>query len=135
MSNTKSVFCHKKVSENANKGVVHADTTYKLCWHRFPVLLCDTTNKYRKFHPFGIQVSRNERTCDFKLMFTALNVSLSHCFKFKEYPEFCSKFTNSYGKNEGWYSGFNSRTACTDNALEATKSQITEQYTNREVSS
>ena len=45
-------------------GIMHADATYILIWNRWPVLIVGTTDADKKFHPFGIQVSKNERTAE-----------------------------------------------------------------------
>lgn len=51
---------------------VHADTTYKLIWEGFPVLLVGTTDQERHFHLSGITVASNEKTEDFRFLFASL---------------------------------------------------------------
>ena len=40
---------------------VHADATYKLIWHGFPVLIVGTTDMKKVFHPFGLDICSNEK--------------------------------------------------------------------------
>jgi hypothetical protein len=49
-----------------------ADATYKTNDEGYPSLTCGTTDKTKKFHPFGIGVSFNERAEDFKFMFQTI---------------------------------------------------------------
>ena len=52
-----------------------ADATYKLVNEGYPVLTSGTTDRDRKFHPFGIALSFNEQNDDFKFVFDALKQS------------------------------------------------------------
>ena len=36
------------------------DATYKLMWQGFPVLMIGTTDKDRRYHPFGLAIRTNE---------------------------------------------------------------------------
>lgn len=47
---------------------LHSDTTYKLVWEGFPVLIVGTTDKDRYFHMSGISVTSNEKTKDFEFL-------------------------------------------------------------------
>ena len=40
--------------------IIHSDATYKLIWQGFPLLIVWTTDKARKFHPFGLGICTNE---------------------------------------------------------------------------
>ena len=51
---------------------INADATYKLVCEGMPVLIFGTTDQDRHFHPFGIQVSSNEKIEDFKFLFQTL---------------------------------------------------------------
>ena len=55
---------------------IHADSTYKLIWNNFPVLICGTSDQDKVFHPFGISVCTNEKDNDFQFMFESLKVGL-----------------------------------------------------------
>lgn len=55
-----------------NVSKFHTDATYKLLCQGFPVLVMDTTDLDRKFHPFGASVSTNEKAADFSFIFRAL---------------------------------------------------------------
>lgn len=64
---------------NAEK--IHTDATYKLVWQGFPILLVGTTDSNRKFHPFGVCVSTNERSEDFEFMFQSLKDKIKVLFE------------------------------------------------------
>jgi hypothetical protein len=49
-----------------------ADATYKLLWLGFPVLVVGTTDKVKRFHPFGIGVTSTETCVDFAFIFNAI---------------------------------------------------------------
>ena len=51
-----------RVSANATGRYINADATYKLSWHGFPLLLVGTTDADKKFHPFGLQISKHFTT-------------------------------------------------------------------------
>lgn len=66
---------------------IHADGTYKLNWHGFPVLLVGTTDMHRKFHCFGVAVSTHERTVDYEFIFNSLKVTVRRLFDEEVKPE------------------------------------------------
>lgn len=51
---------------------VHCDATYKLNFHGFPVLLIGTTDRRKRFHPFGVALVNDESTESFKFIFGSL---------------------------------------------------------------
>jgi hypothetical protein len=51
---------------------VAVDSTCKLNWNNFPVLLVGTTDYSRQFHPFGMAVTTNEEESDFEFIFKAV---------------------------------------------------------------
>ncbi len=53
--------------------IIHIDATYMLNW---PVLVCGSTDKSKKFHPFGVALVSHEKTEDFSLIFIYLLPSL-----------------------------------------------------------
>ncbi len=55
---------------------IHADSTYKLIWNGFPVLICGTSDKNKVFHPFGLSVCTKEKEHDYQFMFECLQVGL-----------------------------------------------------------
>jgi hypothetical protein len=55
-----------------DKKHITTDATYKLLWLGFPVIIVGTTCKNNNFHPYGIGLSSNEKTKDFKLMFESV---------------------------------------------------------------
>ncbi len=59
-----------KMANNVKK--IHADATYKLVWQGFPVLVVGTTDESRQFHCFGMGVCTDEKTEDFKFLFSSL---------------------------------------------------------------
>lgn len=58
----------------------HSDATYKLMWQGFPVLIIGFSDRNRKFHPTGISVSTNERTADFKFLFSTIKNAIAEIF-------------------------------------------------------
>ena len=46
---------------------------YKLIWLGFPVLIVGTTDKAKRFHPFGIGVTSSETSTDFAFIFHAIS--------------------------------------------------------------
>lgn len=60
------------IFEHGQRRHLHSDTTYKLIWEGFPVLIVGTTDKDSHFHMSGICVALNEKTEDFEFLFQAL---------------------------------------------------------------
>lgn len=50
-------------------------------WQGFPILLVGTTDSNRKFLPFGVCVSTNERGEDFEFLFQTLKDCVKKLFK------------------------------------------------------
>lgn len=50
----------------------HSDTTYKLVWQGFPVLLAGKSDMNQSFHPSGLSVSVDEKEDDFAFIFQAI---------------------------------------------------------------
>jgi hypothetical protein len=57
-----------------SSSMLATDATYKLTWNGFPIMLLGTTDKGRKFHPFGVIVSKGENTDDFRYFFEAFHM-------------------------------------------------------------
>ena len=51
---------------------IYANTTYKLMWQRFPVLITGTTDSDRQFHSSGIAICSGEKSKDFTFVFRIL---------------------------------------------------------------
>lgn len=49
------------------------DATYKVNFNGFPLLVVGTTDLARRFHPFGIMLSKRETEADFAFMFRSLH--------------------------------------------------------------
>lgn len=60
------------LSQSMKSKTVHADTTYKLNYEGFPVLVLGVTDLDRHFHPSGISVCTKEETEDFTFIFQSL---------------------------------------------------------------
>lgn len=61
---------------------VHADSTYKLVWQGFPVLIIGTTDRDLHFHVVALAVTTTEQTSDFQFFFQAiLDASVLYCSK------------------------------------------------------
>ncbi|KAJ8713391.1 hypothetical protein PYW07_013761 [Mythimna separata] len=67
--------------------VIHADATYKLVWQGFPVLVVGSTDKNKRFHPFGLGVATNEEKEDFKLLFDAIKINIFNLYSQNFKPE------------------------------------------------
>ena len=52
---------------------LHANATYKLNCHGFPVLLLDTSDCDRKFHPFGLAICSDEKESGFTFIFKRIS--------------------------------------------------------------
>lgn len=50
----------------------HSDTTYKMIWQGFPVLLAGKSDMNQSFHPSGLSVSIEEKEEDFEFIFRAI---------------------------------------------------------------
>lgn len=59
---------------------MHTDTTYKLIWQGYPVLIMGLSDSNRKFHPAGVCVAMNERTKDFEFLFKTLKTAVKDIF-------------------------------------------------------
>ena len=60
------------ITLSGSSTVLHADATYKLTWHNFPVLIIGTSDANRTFHPFGLCVTTRERSSDFEFLFKSV---------------------------------------------------------------
>jgi len=56
--------------------ILNADATYKLIWQGYPVLIVGTTDLDRHFHSIGLGVCTDEKTADFKFIFSSINIGL-----------------------------------------------------------
>lgn len=59
---------------------IHVDSTYKLVWQGFPVLVIGNTDLNRKFHPYAIAVCCTEKIEDFEFLFTSLSTVIKNLF-------------------------------------------------------
>lgn len=69
------------------KKIIHADATYKIIWQGFPLLLLDTTDLHRSFHPFGIAVCTSEQQKDFEFIFQSVKQGVQNMFDVEFNPE------------------------------------------------
>ena len=60
---------------------------YKLIWLGFPVLIVGTTDKAKRFHPFGIGVTSSETSTDFAFIFHAISKGVVSLTGTKYKPE------------------------------------------------
>lgn len=63
-----------------NATVLHADSTYKLNWEGYPVLVFGTTDRNKAFHPIVIAFSSNETAADYKFCIETIVESLQKIF-------------------------------------------------------
>jgi hypothetical protein len=99
----------KRLLENCRKTEhICADATYKLTYEGFPVLLCGTTDKCKKFHPIGAALCSDETTDAFQFIFQATKDMIRHIFHYDYAPRYLvadgadsitNAFTNVYGTN------------------------------------
>ena len=52
--------------------VVTIDTTHKLIWQGYPVLIIGVIDNNKSFHPIGLMVSNNEQNEDFEFVFSSI---------------------------------------------------------------
>ena len=81
-------FTTKRLIGLAHHNSVHicADATYKLIWQGYPVLIVGTTDKEKKFHPFGLAVCMNETEEDFSFIFRSLKLTVNRICNFNYQP-------------------------------------------------
>ena len=67
--------------------VLQADTTYKLNWHGFPVLIVGFSDANRVFHPIAMATTTKEESYDFQFIFYSIQLGrqnnftrISECF-------------------------------------------------------
>lgn len=65
------------IEQSSKSNIVHADTTYKLNYEGFPVLVIGTTDLDRHLHPSGVSVCTDEKTADFEFIFQTLSSAVS----------------------------------------------------------
>lgn len=59
--------------------LLQADATYKLVWLGFPVLIIGASDMNKVFHPFGLTLSRDEKSEDFEFIFKSLIIGIERC--------------------------------------------------------
>lgn len=67
---------------------LHADSTFKLVWQNYPIIVVGTTDRHKKFHPFGIAVSTNETAEDYQFIYHALKSALFNRFTVEFKPQY-----------------------------------------------
>ena len=71
------VITSQRLLEIASKAtIIQADSTYKLIWNGFPVLIIGTSDADKVFHPFLIAICTNETQHDFHFVFNSLQIGL-----------------------------------------------------------
>ncbi|CAF1117015.1 unnamed protein product, partial [Brachionus calyciflorus] len=63
-----------------------ADATYKLTYGGFPALTGGTTDKSKKFHPFGLALCATENNLDFSFFFKSVEIAAFNVYGFKISP-------------------------------------------------
>ena len=53
------------------------DSTYKLNWQGFPVIMIGTTDKAKHYHPFGLALSTDETSEDYAFACNSLKPAVS----------------------------------------------------------
>ena len=61
--------------------LVATDATYKLIWQGYPLILVGTTDMDKKFHPYGMLLTKHEASQDFAFMFKSLVVKVKEIFE------------------------------------------------------
>lgn len=69
----KIVLSTRRLLKNINKScMVQADSTYKLIWQGYPVIIMGSSDKNKTFHPFVLAVCNTENENDFSFIFSAV---------------------------------------------------------------
>ncbi|CAF1023430.1 unnamed protein product [Rotaria sordida] len=55
---------------------IHANATHKLVWQGYPVLIVETTDLNKSFHPFGLATCSNGKTEDFEIIFNSIQIGM-----------------------------------------------------------
>ena len=63
-----------------------ADATYKLIQHGYPVLVVGTTDRDKKFHPFGVAMCCNETEDAFKFIFKSIKDCVQEIYQYDYQP-------------------------------------------------
>ncbi len=64
-----------------NAIMLQTDATYKITWHKFPVLIIGISDAMRRFYPLGLAVCSKERHYDFKFLFNSLQLGRQKIFE------------------------------------------------------
>ena len=82
--------------------------TYKLLWQGFPVIIIGTTDRNKSFHPFGLVLSKDEKTEDYAFAFSSVKQLTKQLYDFDIYPNalvadaaqaITNAFKSVYGEN------------------------------------
>jgi len=66
---------------------LHADATYKSIWQGFSVLVVETSDYGRKFHPFELAVCSDEKQQDFEFIFKSISADVERTIESNFTPE------------------------------------------------
>ncbi|CAF4355376.1 unnamed protein product, partial [Rotaria sordida] len=55
---------------------IHGNATHKLVWQGYPVLIVETTDLNKSFHPFGLATCSNGKTEDFEIIFNSIQIGM-----------------------------------------------------------
>ena len=61
---------------------VCADATWKLLQHGYPVLIVETTDKNKAFHPYGVAICCNENENAYAFIFQSIKDSVFEIFDY-----------------------------------------------------
>jgi len=64
-----------KLSSNAK--IIQADSTYKVMWKGFPVIIIGFSDSNNVFHPIGMAITSEEKTADYQFVFHGLQYGLA----------------------------------------------------------
>ena len=56
----------------SHANTLHVDSTYKITFQGYPLIIVGTTDFNKRFHLIGMQLSTSETQRDFEFMFQAL---------------------------------------------------------------
>lgn len=65
----------------------HADATYKLTFHGYPLIIVGTTDMERRFHLFGMTLTTNETTGDFEFSFKCVKNTVEKLYNKRIQPK------------------------------------------------
>lgn len=72
----------RRLLRNAVEGTnFHADATYKMVFHGYPLIIVGVTDLERRFHLIGMTLTTNERAGDYEFTFKCIKSTVEALYK------------------------------------------------------